>query len=130
MNEQKAQQQADKYAQKATEGDVERIDTDLKKMKRGPIKEVWEKVLSLFELINNPETPWSSKAIAIGALIYLISPIDAVPDLIPIIGLSDDAAVILATITKLAIDLKKYSKNHSKAQLNSAPSAVRKINVN
>lgn len=110
MNEKKAQQQADEYANQATEADVERIESDLTRMKRGPIKEVWAKVLALFTLIKNPEAPWSSKAIAIGSLVYLISPIDAVPDIIPIIGLSDDAAVIVATIAKLAFDLKKYSQ--------------------
>jgi uncharacterized membrane protein YkvA (DUF1232 family) len=111
MNDKKAQQQADEFAQKATKDDVERIDADLQKMKRGPIKEVWNKVLALFALVKNPETPWTSKAIAIGSLIYLISPIDAVPDLIPIFGLSDDAAVIIATVAKLAFDLKKYSQD-------------------
>ena len=38
------------------------------------------------------------KAIIIGALGYLISPLDAVPDAIPIAGLSDDLGVLLYVI--------------------------------
>jgi uncharacterized membrane protein YkvA (DUF1232 family) len=110
MNSKRAQQQADEFTEQATEADVQRIESDLSRMKRGPIKEIWAKVIALFTLIKDPDAPWGSKAIAIGSLIYLISPIDAVPDIIPMIGLSDDAAVILAAITKLALDLKKYSK--------------------
>ena len=38
----------------------------------------------------------------------MISPIDAVPDITPIIGLLDDVAVITAAVTKLASELKRY----------------------
>lgn len=110
MNYPKAQQQADEFAANATMDDVKRIDSDLRRMKRGPIKEVWEKVLSLLTLVKSSKTPWTSKAIAIGSLIYLISPLDAVPDLIPFIGLSDDVAVILAAVTKLALDIKNFTE--------------------
>ena len=41
------------------------------------------------------------KAIIIGALGYLISPLDAVPDAIPIAGLSDDLGVLLYVLNKV-----------------------------
>lgn len=40
---------------------------------------------------------WAKTAI-IGALGYLISPIDAIPDIIPIVGLTDDIGVIAAAL--------------------------------
>ena len=72
------------------------------------LAEVWDKVMQLYRFIKDPNAPWAGKAIAIGALIYMISPIDAVPDITPIIGLLDDVAVITAAVTKLASELKRY----------------------
>jgi uncharacterized membrane protein YkvA (DUF1232 family) len=46
----------------------------------------------------DPATPTRVKALILGALAYFIMPIDGIPDLLPIIGFTDDAAVIAATI--------------------------------
>ena len=92
----------------ASESDVRRIDENIDGMKRGKLAEVWDKVMQLYRFIKDPNAPWAGKAIAIGALIYMISPIDAVPDITPIIGLLDDVAVITAAVTKLASKLKRY----------------------
>ena len=106
----KSQAQADTYAQNATQADAERIRDDLGKMRRGPMRQIWDKVTLLWEMVKDPNAPWASKAIAIGSLIYLISPIDAIPDPIPVLGLTDDVGVILAAVAKLAYDLNKYKK--------------------
>ncbi len=79
----------------------------LKKMNKGPIAKIWEKVEALWEFILDPDAPIGGKAIAIAALIYLISPVDAVPDFLPG-GLLDDAGVITLAVAKLADDLRKY----------------------
>lgn len=94
----------------ASEQDVERIRGKLPSMKRGRIAEIWDKVMDLWRFVQDPDAPWSGKVIAIAALIYLISPIDAIPDVIPVAGLTDDAAIILAAFAKLAADLKKYGR--------------------
>ncbi len=62
---------------------------------------------ALWSLVKDPSAGWGSKALAIVALVYLISPPDAIPDLIPG-GLADDVAVILAIASKLASVLKRY----------------------
>ena len=54
-----------------------------------------------------PNAPLAGKTIAIAILVYLVSPIDAIPDLIPILSLTDDAGVITLAFAKLATDLKK-----------------------
>ena len=88
---------------------VERISSDLDSMRRGPVRQVWQKVQQLWELIRDPDAATSAKALAIAALIYLISPIDLVPDPIPVAGLTDDVAVIVATVANLADALRKYT---------------------
>jgi len=92
----------------ASEADVDKIRKNLSGMNRGKIAEIWDKVMSLWKFVQDPDAPWVGKAVAIGALIYLISPLDAVPDIIPVVGLTDDVAIILAAVAKVASDLKKY----------------------
>ena len=93
-------------------GDGDPIDPrKLARMNRGPIAKIWDQVLALWEFVKDPDAPLAGKAIAVGALIYLISPIDAVPDFIPFAGLLDDVSVIAAAVAKLANDLKKYSRD-------------------
>lgn len=49
-------------------------------------------------------------ATIIGAIIYVISPIDAVPDFIPIAGWLDDGSVIAAVIGALGAIIREYDK--------------------
>ena len=41
-------------------------------------------------------------------MLYLISPLDVIPDFIPVVGYADDAAVIAWVLTSLAEDLKNF----------------------
>ena len=49
--------------------------------------------LLLFYVLQAPLTPRWAQATIVGALGYLISPIDAIPDFIPVVGFSDDIGV-------------------------------------
>ena len=98
----------EKMTKNASESDVKRIDENINKMKIGKLAKIWDKVMLLYRFVKDPKAPWGGKAIAIGALIYMISTIDAVPDIIPVAGLLDDVAIILAVIAKLLKDLEKY----------------------
>jgi len=51
-------------------------------------------ILRLYYVATSPGTPKHIKAALFGALGYFISPIDVIPDFIPIAGFTDDAAVI------------------------------------
>ena len=44
------------------------------------------------------QTPLHVKAVLVGALAYFVVPVDFIPDVLPIIGYSDDAAVLAAAI--------------------------------
>jgi len=86
-----------------SEGSIEDIDESLlMKMKRGPINKIWYQVMNLWDTVRDPKTEKKIKAICIGALIYLISPIDAIPDVIPFLGLTDDAGIIAFAISQLS----------------------------
>jgi uncharacterized membrane protein YkvA (DUF1232 family) len=95
---------------KAKPEDIKTILEKLPQMNRGAIGELWPKVMAMAQLLRDPKAAWASKALAIAALLYLVSPIDAVPDVIPIAGLADDAALILSVVSTLAVQLSKYMK--------------------
>ncbi len=44
--------------------------------------------------LKHPRTPWYAKLLAIGVVAYAISPIDLIPDPIPILGYLDDAVLL------------------------------------
>ena len=56
------------------------------------------KAFQLYYVTENPNCPMKVKAGIFGALGYLISPIDFLPDLLPVVGYTDDAAAIAAAI--------------------------------
>jgi uncharacterized membrane protein YkvA (DUF1232 family) len=47
------------------------------------------------ELLRDPRVPLRSKVVIAGAAAYIVSPIDLIPDIIPVIGRMDDAAVLV-----------------------------------
>ena len=69
-------------------------------------KELIEKALWLYYAAQDPATPAWAKGIVYGALGYFILPIDAIPDVTPVIGYTDDLGVLAAAVT---IDLVTLS---------------------
>src|SRR6188508_683789 len=43
---------------------------------------------------RDPRVPWCAKALAIAVAAYALSPIDLIPDFIPVIGYLDDAVLV------------------------------------
>jgi uncharacterized membrane protein YkvA (DUF1232 family) len=55
-------------------------------------------VLLFKDLLKDPRVPRSSKALLVGTVAYIVSPVDLLPDFVPFIGQVDDAllaAVVL-----------------------------------
>jgi uncharacterized membrane protein YkvA (DUF1232 family) len=52
--------------------------------------------------------PWSSILKIIAVLIYFISPIDVIPDFLPIIGLTDDLALTIWLFSSLKEDFENF----------------------
>ncbi len=65
-------------------------------------------ILALVNYMRDPFVSWHRKAIVVGALIYFISPIDTIPDLIPLFGYLDDLGVITALMKFLGSELIPY----------------------
>ena len=61
--------------------------------------------LILYYTLQSDKISKTNKAMIIGALGYMISPLDVVPDAIPIAGLSDDLAVLLFVLKKVWTDI-------------------------
>lgn len=55
-----------------------------------------------------PDLPIGTVIATVSALLYLLSPIDLIPDGIPVIGYADDAAVICACLNLIQSDLDEY----------------------
>lgn len=57
---------------------------------------------SLISALDNPETPTHMKALIIGAIGYIVLPLDLIPDLTPVIGYSDDLASAAGVVAGVA----------------------------
>lgn len=111
-----------KYESKAHEyfNDKEKAEGLLNKAKQKaeknevPLKEIVEKLQLLFEVLQAwykgtyKEMPKGSIIMIIASIIYFVSPIDLIPDFIPVIGYIDDAAVIAFAIKQVTADLDKF----------------------
>jgi uncharacterized membrane protein YkvA (DUF1232 family) len=63
-----------------------------------------EKILLLYSAMRDKRTPWYAKALLIFILAYIVSPIDIIPDFIPVLGLLDEVILVpiaLAIVFKL-----------------------------
>lgn len=61
--------------------------------------------LILYYTLQSDKVSATNKAMIIGALGYLISPLDVVPDAIPIAGLADDLGVLVFVLKKVWTDV-------------------------
>lgn len=80
-------------------------------------KEVIGKALQLYYAMQAPATSAWAKAVIITALGYFISPIDAIPDAIPLIGFADDLGVLAAAIATVATDITDDIKAKAETKL-------------
>ena len=102
------------YSNKFTNGDfIEKIS---RIAKRAGAKLVYA-ALILYYTLQSDKVSVKDKAIIIGALGYLISPLDVIPDAIPIAGLGDDLAVLIYVLNKVWGDVSEDVKEKAKSKL-------------
>ena len=65
---------------------------------KSTLKNITGKTQALFIAAKDPRTPWYAKALALGVVAYLFSPIDIIPDFIPVLGHLDDIIIVPAGI--------------------------------
>lgn len=73
--------------------------------------------LVLYYTLQSDKVSVKDKAVIIGALGYLISPLDLIPDAFPIAGLTDDLTVLLYVVKKVWGDVSDDVKDKAKAKL-------------
>src|SRR6516164_2174614 len=62
-------------------------------------------------------TPLQVKATLIGALAYFVLPFDFIPDVLPLVGFSDDAAVLITAIKTVAGHMRPEHRTAARAAL-------------
>jgi len=74
------------------------------------IKRLLENVQFLYKMLRDPSftISWSAKAILVAGLAYFISPVDFIPDFIPLLGYVDDAFVISAALNAITGEIERY----------------------
>lgn len=81
---------------------------------KGDLEGVWSKMVLLFavskDYVNGDYTEIPKKSIIaiLGGLIYFLSPIDIVPDFVPVLGFIDDIFVLNLVYRQVLKDLEKY----------------------
>lgn len=73
--------------------------------------------LLLFYTLENPKLPLKIKSIIMGGLGYFIFPIDLIPDLMPVVGYSDDLGVLMGVLIIAAFYIDEDVKNKAKTKL-------------
>ena len=79
--------------------------------------EVVEKALQGYYALQDSDTPAWAKGVLIGALGYFISPVDAIPDIVPFVGYADDLGVLVAAVATVATHIKEIHKEKTKETL-------------
>ena len=102
------------YANKFSQSDfVEKIS---RIAKRAGSKLVYA-ALILYYTLQSDRISKADKAMIIGALGYMISPLDVLPDAIPIVGLTDDLAVLVYVLKKVWTEVDPEIQEKAKSKL-------------
>ena len=79
-------------------------------------REVTEKALFLYYALSDPSMPGWAKGVVYGALGYFILPADAIPDVFPGIGFTDDLGALTAAIAVVLVhvtpEVKAKARRH------------------
>jgi uncharacterized membrane protein YkvA (DUF1232 family) len=108
-----------KDSEKIKEADVKKVldradDIEKKFGAKGPLGRFIKDVKLMLAMVkdywdgNYREIPWWALASVVAALLYVLSPIDLIPDFIPVVGLMDDAAVVAACLLLVEQQLHEY----------------------
>ncbi len=79
--------------------------------------EVVEKALWLYYAARRPDTPGWAKAIIYSTLGYFILPIDAIPDITPVVGYADDLGALAVAVATLAAYINPEEKEQARHKM-------------
>lgn len=121
VSEEEAKEQVKAGADKVKNEDVEKIlkkrdEIEKKFQGNGPLGKFVADVKILFSMVQDywnkryTDVPWWTIAAIVTALAYVLSPVDLIPDFIPVVGYIDDAAVVAACLALIETDLQTYKE--------------------
>lgn len=74
-------------------------------------------LLSAYYCAFDRQTPAQAKAALIGALAYFVLPVDAVPDILPMLGYTDDALVLVAALRMVSSHIRDEHREAARQAL-------------
>jgi uncharacterized membrane protein YkvA (DUF1232 family) len=80
-------------------------------------REVIEKALWLYYAAQAPETPASAKTAIYAALAYFVMPLDAIPDVLPVVGYTDDVGTLAAAVATVSMYITADVKAQAQQKL-------------
>ena len=106
---------ADSYKQRPTDADQLAQNAWLRAEKHhGPLARVFSDFTTFLRLVQSwargryRQAPWKTIAMVLGAILYFMSPIDAIPDIIPVLGFMDDAFIIAWVMRSVRKDVQRF----------------------
>lgn len=69
---------------------------------------VLSRITSAYTSGRYRDISWKSIVIVLGAIIYFLNPLDLIPDLIPVVGLTDDFSILLWVYSTLSTEVDKF----------------------
>lgn len=85
-----------------------------KARRKGSLREVFDDLMLLIAMVRAyfsgayRDVPWDTIAVSLGALLYFLSPVDLIPDVLPFVGYIDDAAIIAFVLRSIRIDVDAF----------------------
>jgi uncharacterized membrane protein YkvA (DUF1232 family) len=78
---------------------------------------------ALYHACRDPRSPWLAKALGLAIVAYALSPIDLIPDFIPVLGLIDDLVIVPLGILAVRAIIPKHvlAEHRARAGLVSGP---------
>jgi uncharacterized membrane protein YkvA (DUF1232 family) len=73
--------------------------------------------LLLFYALKEPATPGWAKGVILGALGYFISPIDAIMDIVPVAGYTDDLGVLVLALGSVAMFINDNVRSQAREKI-------------
>lgn len=121
MDEERIREEINRRSEKVTEDDLKKaVESSGEILTKVKSSSFLSKQLAKVELLimmlkdfwngEYTEVPWGIIASIVVALVYIASPIDLIPDVIPVIGYTDDVAFLLLVWAGLSHEVKKYCK--------------------
>lgn len=103
-----------------TDADAEKVMENQEKIEKiasnGTLSKFLDDIKLYFKMLGDIFTgkykkiPVGTIAAIVGTLLYVLSPVDLIPDFVPVIGYLDDAAILAACLNFTRFDVEEYKK--------------------